>query len=119
MLLLCPGQGRWTTYDAFGLAHTYEGGWVDGREEGEGVVQWTDPDLGPVVARGPFSDGLQHGDGCTWTLASGHVFFKGRMDRGKFAQGQWNSGETTMRGGVLPPLSLLFLLSCFTPAQVA
>jgi len=50
---------------------------------------FVDSRLGLVHSSGPFVGGELHGDGCEWRLASGRVFFSGRMEQGRFKHGWW------------------------------
>lgn len=92
----CTGHGVWTHWEADGTPLTYEGGWLDDMEHGPGVLHSHHPDLGRMVARGRFEHGEMEGPG-TWTLESGHVYFKGTFHRGHFARGRLHSLDPPRR----------------------
>ncbi len=114
------GHGKWISRDKKGDQTVLEGEWIDDVQNGPGKVsaprnaetilelatasepssllvvfdvqtKFVDAELGTVVATGPFVGGQMHGDGCEWRLASGHVYFKGTMEEGRFVSGRMTS----------------------------
>jgi hypothetical protein len=74
----------------------YEGGWLEDQEHGVGKLTTINSDIGKFTAKGTWNHGEMEGEG-TWTLASGHVYYKGLFHHGNFSRGLLHSIDPPRR----------------------